>query len=509
MKKLKVTFVAFGQEHLSISLLSAIAKNEGHEVSLAYSASLFNDRFMPESGVLSRIFNDSGNIISTLQREKPDVVAFSALSSSYRQLLEVAVFCKKNIPDVITVFGGVHPSAAPENVFSEDAVDYIVIGEGEEAFKEILNHIAVADFTTPIHNTWFKNSDKQIVKGSQLPFIENLNSLPQFDKSLWKPYINLGTLYSTMASRGCPYNCSFCYNNHFRHIPGQGGGKYVRMRSPEHLMEELIFAKKEYNIQYVDFVDDIFTMDKKWLKEFLTRYKKEIGKPFHCFVHASFFDEETARLLSDGGCRWVQIGIQSLNEEYKKNNLHRRETNIELSEALRIMKKFRLRSKFDYILGLPGEPIDSQEIAEDFFRFNTPSMLETYWTSFFPATEMTETAYLLGLIDSDTYNNIYQAHTPDVYNKPNIKTDEKTTALLINYRFLFKCFTVMPLFIRKRAGLGFAKIFPTTLKNILYSLISLALSIRYKEPRIKSLIYHIFSQMSRIIKMKYFSFNKK
>ena len=161
-------------------------------------------------------------------------------------------------------------------------------------------------------------------------------------------------------------------------------------------------------------------MDKKWLKEFLTRYKKEIGKPFHCFVHASFFDEETARLLSDGGCRWVQIGIQSLNEEYKKNNLHRRETNIELSEALRIMKKFRLRSKFDYILGLPGEPIDSQEIAEDFFRFNTPSMLETYWTSFFPATEMTETAYLLGLIDSDTYNNIYQAHTPDVYNKPNI-----------------------------------------------------------------------------------------
>jgi radical SAM superfamily enzyme YgiQ (UPF0313 family) len=82
-----------------------------------------------------------------------------------------------------------------------------------------------------------------------------------------------------MASRGCPYRCTFCFNNFFAELPEdkKTKGKYVRLRSVEHVMDELIEAKNRYkNIRYMDFQDDVFTTSKEWLQEFLPRYKKEI-----------------------------------------------------------------------------------------------------------------------------------------------------------------------------------------------------------------------------------------
>ena len=75
---MKITFIALGTEQLGISQLSAIAKKEGHQVEIAFSAQLFHDRFNLEFPSIAPFFDDTQNVIEELRRQKPDVIAFGA-----------------------------------------------------------------------------------------------------------------------------------------------------------------------------------------------------------------------------------------------------------------------------------------------------------------------------------------------------------------------------------------------------------------------------------------------
>ena len=92
----------------------------------------------------------------------------------------------------------------------------------------------------------------------------------------------------------------------------------MRRRSAGHMMRELRLAKRRYKLNVIEFFDDVFTLDKKWLKVFLDQYKTEIRVPFQCFTHVKFVDEDVALWLSEAGCFSAQIGIQSMDDEYKR-----------------------------------------------------------------------------------------------------------------------------------------------------------------------------------------------
>jgi len=126
-------------------------------------------------------------------------------------------------------------------------------------------------------------------------------------------------------------------------------------------MEELRTYKEKYKIEMIEFWDDIFIFDKKWLKEFLEAYKKEIAIPFKCYIHVNLFDEDMAIQLKDAGCKWVDFGIQNINEEYRKKYLKRNETNANIIKSLQILKKHKIVSFADYIIGLPGDTIEHYE----------------------------------------------------------------------------------------------------------------------------------------------------
>ena len=107
-------------------------------------------------------------------------------------------------------------------------------------------------------------------------------------------------------------------------------------------MDELLEAKRRYkNLKYIDFQDDVFTTSKEWLQEFLPRYKAEIGLPFQCLTHPKYMDDDIARWLKDAGCLWVQLGVQSMDEEFK-NKIKRFERSDHIKLALGFMKGYRL-----------------------------------------------------------------------------------------------------------------------------------------------------------------------
>lgn len=448
---MKVTFVAIGSEQLAISLLSAIAKRDGHDVSLAFSAGLFHDRYNLEIPWLASYFDDTKLVLDKIEKIQPDVLAFSVLTSTYRWNLEVATEAKKRVPNVKIVFGGVHVSAVPEVVMKNTVVDFAVVGEGEIAFPAIIKAIENGGPEGPIANTRYRNGEGHIIKGPQVSFNQDLDALPPYDKTIWEEYLRIEDKYLTMASRGCPYRCTFCFNNFFAELPEGKKGKYVRIRSAENMMQELRIAKKRYpNLRFIDFQDDIFTTSKEWLKEFLPMYKREINVPFQCLTHPKYMDDEIAMMLKDAGCTWVQMGVQSMDEDFKKKNLKRYERSDNIEYAARAMNQAGLRSKFDHMLGLPGEPMEAQELALSLYRFNTPNRIQVFWTSFLPGTEIMREGLEAGIITPEIVDRLNEGI--DFYffrNTDSIKNPAQVK-LYFAYEVLFRSFPILPKFIRSR-----------------------------------------------------------
>ncbi len=441
---MKITFVGIGWEQLGISLLSAIAKQYGHSVGLAFSVSLFNDRYNFNVPVLSSFFDDTKDVLDAIEKQQPDVLVFSPLTCTYQWMLAVAVAAKQILPNLKVVFGGVHVSAVPELVISREEVDFVCVGEGDIAFPMILQVIEKRLYGKIIPNTRYKLPDGKIIIGPQTGFIQDLDSLPIFDKPLWEDYMRLGDIYFTLASRGCPNRCSYCFNSYFASLHGNSPIGYVRHRSPEHMLAELRFAKKRYRLKIIEFEDDVFTLNKRWLKEFLYKYKKEIGIPFQCLSHPLYMNNEVARLLADAGCIYVQMGVQSMHDGYKRSVLNRYETQAHIESALNAMRRYNIKVKLDHMFGLPDEPMEAQELALKVYMKYRPFRIQTFWTNFLPGTEMFYEACESGLITETEANLLNNGINSDFYrNSAKIKDQSKEMAYY-RYEACFKLIQALP-----------------------------------------------------------------
>ena len=494
---MKITFFNIAHECIAVSLLSAIAKKEGHEVKLLHIPTLFQDGLTREFPRLARLFNNDPKVFRQLKEDQPDLIAFSVVTFHYRIALHYAELCKKICPRAKIVFGGIHVSCVPDVVIANDFIDYVVIGEGEIAFSEIIKHIAKGDGAEPIVNTWYKTKDNTIIKGRQIGFIQDLDSLPHFDKDIWKDIFPLQTYYLTMTSRGCPYQCTYCFNHLFRNLPDEKSN-YIRRRSIPHVIEELMIAKKKYKISLIEFWDDIFIFDRVWLKKFLDAYKKNIGLPFKCYIHVSLFDEEIAIWLKEAGCRWVDFGIQHINETYRKTYLKRHESNADIANTLKILKKHGIVSFADYIIGLPGDTIAYNEEARQFFIENMPDIIEPYWMSYHPKTEIIEKGFQHNLLDDETLHLINRGLKHSYFE--NSPTSEDFHG---EYYFMFKVFPALPVFLRKKLTYSLSKKIPYPVKIIIFVYSIFFLAYKHKSPRIRLFLALYTKMMFWTLKLKF------
>lgn len=445
---MKVTFVGLGCEQLSVSLLAAICRANGHEVGLAFSAALFDERYQLQIPGLARLFDDRAAVIDEIVRQQPDVLACSVLTNVYQWMLGVARDAKERVPGLTVVFGGVHPSAVPERVVRRSEVDYVCVGEGDLAFPRLLSELQRGGPSAPIPNVRFLADDGAVVRGPQASFLQDLDRLPWFDKQLWEEHIRIGDLYITMASRGCPYRCSFCFNSFYAGLPDDKPGRFVRQRSVDHMIGELVAAKRRYRIRFVDFEDDIFTMNKRWLKPFLERYRREVDVPFQCLTHPRHMDDERARWLAEAGCTWTQMGVQSADDTYKRETLQRKDGGEHVERAMDALHRHGVKLKADHIFGLPGEPHAAQESARRMYAGSTPARIDTFWATYFPGTEMVATARAAGLLTDADVNRIEQGYLQSYHLGGHVSPDEH--ARFQSYEVLFRLMPLLPPSLRGR-----------------------------------------------------------
>ena len=308
------------------------------------------------------------------------------------------------MPKVPIVCGGIHPTSLPEETIKEDCFDMLCLGEGEGAMEDLLQRMREKKPYNDIKNLWVKDATGHIHKNDKRPVIRPLESLPNPDKSLFAKYGALTSRIMIMTTRGCPFACTFCVNS-FRNA-AYSGEVYLRQRSVENVIADMVAIKKKYKPKKFRFEDDVFAFNQKWLNEFKVAYREKINLPFHCYVTPSTAKDEILEGLKEAGCESVSMGIQSGNEKIRTKMLHRRHTDELIIAAAQRIKKHGLKLQAEYIFGFPTET------PEDMWSsFDLNDKLDAYNTASFifypyPKTALAEYSLENGYLTKEDYDKI-------------------------------------------------------------------------------------------------------
>ncbi|MBU0683822.1 MAG: B12-binding domain-containing radical SAM protein, partial [Candidatus Omnitrophica bacterium] len=384
-----IALFSFLDNSINTRLLSSYLKKNGYEVTCFFC-----------EGSLNRC--NSRELIRILKEKKIDFAGVSLVTDNFLSAVTLTKIIKEDL-HIPVIWGGAHVNVMPEECLRY--ADMICLGEGEEALLEVANSISQNKHNTEIKNIWFKDRGN-IIRNELRSLEENLDKYPfpdfDFDTQYFMNSEDFSqrsrqkkTLeYSLMTSRGCPYRCSYCYNS-YRWKNYAGKGKYVRTRSIENVIEELVSAKQYFGkIERVNIWDDSFLVrDIDNLLKFKELYVRKINIPFFIMAEPMAFNEEKIKILKNSGLSEIQMGIQSGSERVNRDVYNRPISNEKILDISRVIHQLGIRVKYDIIFNNPYENKDDLlETIGLLRRFPKPFFLQGYNLIFYPGTEITETA---------------------------------------------------------------------------------------------------------------------
>jgi anaerobic magnesium-protoporphyrin IX monomethyl ester cyclase len=359
-------------EPQGIMHLSSALKAAGHQVELAVAA-----------------HHDPAAVAREFQ---PDVAAYSVITGSQRYYLQVNRQLKAAVPDLFSVFGGPHPTFFPEMV-GEEGVDGICRGEGEEALVDLVAALEDGGPTAVLElDNWSFRRNGQRIYNPVRPYAEDLDSLPFPDRALVyerDPIVARSKIKHFLTGRGCPYNCTYCFNHALSELY-RGKGKRFRQRSVGNVIEEIRWVRDHYPLEFVVFVDDTFVLSNEWLAEFAQEYPRAIGLPFFCNTRANLVTEEQVRLLDEAGCHSVSMGIETGNDRIRNELLKRRMSRAQILEAARLLREGGLHFTTTNMIGLPTSTLEHDLQTLELNVQARPSYAHVFIFQPYPRTELGE-----------------------------------------------------------------------------------------------------------------------
>ncbi len=376
---------------------------------------------------------DYNQIKAKLQKKVPTILAYSTLTSFFQHCLKLNRQIKQKFPEVFAVYGGPHPTYFPEMI-EEEGVDAICIGEGEYPMLELATNLAADKSVNSIQNLLVKENGK-IYRNPVRPLIENLDELPLPDHELFRQAMPCKiTQAIIMTSRGCPYKCTYCYNQVKRELY-RGKGTVIRRRSVDNVMEELKQLKDKH-YSFIRFMDDIFILSHQWIKEFSAKYKKQIGLPFSCLVRANYVTADIVKMLKEAGCYRMLMGVEAGNDYVRNTILKRNMTKDIILEASKIIKTEAVNLVTANIVAIPGCSLQADwETLELNIRchpdYASVAILQPY-----PGTEIYNYAESEGLINEKQLNVIGSSFGFGLKTELKVK-DKKEKTLIENLHKFF------------------------------------------------------------------------
>ena len=368
-------------EPLGIMYLSAVAKNNGFQTRLVYP--------------------DYSKLIRVISEWKPGIIAYS-ITSDYSVFYRDLNSRLKQKFNFISIFGGPHVTFFPEFIEESGSIDAICIGEGEYAFGTFLKNIKEdRDFSCSA-NLWVRKENK-IIKNRLAGLIDPLEQIDFPDRALLYnsyEYLRRNPIKVFMTTRGCPFECTYCFN-HSYHELYKGLGKVIRRLKVDYVIKEIQFVKQNYPLQTVLFSDDTFNIMPDWIEEFSQKYRDTIGLPFTCCTRFDLLDEAVVHNLKKAGCIAMNLAIEAGNDDVRYNILNRKMTREKILAGADLLKKYKIYMLVQNMLGLPGTTLENDM---ETYLLNRNCNVDYAHSSVFqpyPGTRLTELTLEKGFFNGD------------------------------------------------------------------------------------------------------------
>ena len=390
-----------------------------------------------ESKVL--IENAERDLRRAVRRFNPDLVAFSITTGAHLWAMATAVHVKRWLPKVKTVFGGMHATFFPEMI-DGDAVDIVCVGEGEGAMVDLADAMERREDINGITNLWVKDAQGVVHKNPMRLLIQDLDSLPFPDRSVYDHYsfVREQAVEGFITGRGCPDSCTFCFHVGLKRVM-KGLGRYSRRKSPEYVVREIEHYRRRYRLKRVVFRDDTFVVDyHNYVKPLMKLYRERVGLPFSALIRADYVDEEAIADLAASGCYAVKMGVETGDEATRRQVLRKDLSDEDIIRAMESFRKHGIKVQTSSILGSPGETLAS---AWQTLEFNTRLKPDHAWCSLvqpYPGTTLAEQVMRDGLLpegfDPSEFEQSYFISTPvDIENKREITNLQKLFPLAVRF----------------------------------------------------------------------------
>lgn len=333
-------------------------------------------------------------IVKTVKDQDPDVIGISVMTTKLASAVRTAELLKRELVDVPIVFGGPHATLLPEQCFSVDAIDFLLRGECERTILQFLSFIKGDLEISNVNNLSYKNEKGEIIHNSIENPIENLDDIPFPDREslLYKNNYVSEDMGIIMATRGCPYRCTYC-----AHI----FGRKIRKRSVDNVLEEIRHVKKKYGTIQFSFKDDTFSVDKKWVTNLCNKLIDEnFSINWDCTTRANLIDGKLINLMKKAGCNDIRLGIetgsQRILDETKKGV-----TFEQMRNAAKILNENHVLWTGYFMYGLPTETGKDMMSTYEFMRELNPNYAGLGLYNPFPKTDLFEKGVELGLLDGN------------------------------------------------------------------------------------------------------------
>jgi radical SAM superfamily enzyme YgiQ (UPF0313 family) len=329
-----------------------------------------------EVGVFDSTFSSFGEFETLIQSEKPPIVGIYCTLMTKQNVLRMTRLCKDL--GLTVILGGPEPPHYADE-YLERGADVIVIGEGELTLEDLIPHIKQHGLNRlwKIQGIAFRDDTGQTIRTDPRPYIQDLSAQPIPDRDaidiqryvdVWRDHHGMGSL-SIVCARGCPFTCKWCSHSVF--------GETHRRRSPEDVADEVEYLVQNYQPDQLWYVDDVFTLNWRWLKAYHAELKKrDLKVPFECISRADRLNDEIIDILAEMGCHRLWIGSESGSQRIL-DAMDRKTNALDVQQKTHALQERGIETGMFIMLGYKDETFDDIKATVEHLKAANPDVFLT------------------------------------------------------------------------------------------------------------------------------------